>query len=247
MQKVGVIVQARMTSTRLPGKVLMEIGGNPLLEFLIKRLGDLSDDIDLIVATTKDKEDEKIIELCDLINVPCYRGSRENVLKRYVECAREFNIDVIVRVCADCPFIDPNGINELIIAYNKNSKADLVHNKHRDGYPLGTGAELITLASLEKSEEAANREDQKEHVVTYILENPDKFKVIRVYAPEYLRRPNYYLTVDYPDDLTLTRRIISSIEGNNKEKTPLRKIVELLDENQYIVTINSHLHEGFRE
>ena len=169
MQKVGIIIQARMTSTRLPGKVLMDIGGKPLPEFLIKRLEDMNDNIDLIVVTTKDKEDEKIIELCNSINVPYYRGSKENVLKRYIECARKFNTDVIVRVCSDCPFIDPNGINELIITYNRNHKADLVHNKHLLGYPLGTGAELVTLASLEKSERQANKEYQKEHVVPYIL------------------------------------------------------------------------------
>ena len=247
MQKVGIIIQARMTSTRLPGKVLMDIGGKPLLEFIIKRLEDMNDDIDLLVATTTDKKDEKIIELCDSINVPFYRGSIENVLKRYIECAREFNIDVIVRVCADCPFIDPNGINELIIAYNKNFHADLVHNKHRNGYPLGTGAELVTLASLEKSERYANKGYQKEHVLPYILENPDKFEIIKLKAPKYLRRPNYYLTVDYPEDLKLIREIVSKIEGDNKEKTPLRKIVELLDVNTYIANTNSHLHEGFRE
>lgn len=247
MQKVGIIIQARMTSTRLPGKVLMDIGGKPLLEFIIKRLEDMSDNIDLIVATTTDKEDEKIVELCNSINVPYYSGSRENVLKRYIECAREFNVDVIVRVCADCPFIDPNGINELIIAYNKNHNADLVHNKHKNGYPLGTGAELVTLASLEKSERYVNKGYQKEHVLPYILENPDKFKIIKVNAPEYLRRLDYYLTVDYPEDLELIREIVSRIEGDSKEKMPLRKIVELLDKNPYIASINSHLHDGFKE
>lgn len=246
MQKVGIIVQARMTSTRLPGKVLMDIGGKPLLKFLIKRLKSVNDNIDLIVATTRDKEDEKVIELCDSINVPYYRGQKENVLKRYIECARKFNIDVIVRVCSDCPFIDPNGINELIIAYKKIHKADLVHNKHKKGYPFGTGAELVTLNTLEIAEKNANKKHQKEHVLPYILENSDKFNIIKVNAPEYLRRPNYYLTVDYPEDLKVIREIVSKIEGDNKEKTPLRKIVKLLDENPYIVTINSHLHAGFR-
>ena len=246
MQKVGIIIQARMSSIRLPGKVLMDIGGKPLLEFLIKRLEDINDNIDLIVATTKDKEDEKVIELCDSINVPYYRGPKENVLKRYTECARKFNINVIVRVCADCPFIDPYGINELIITYNRNPKADLVHNKHKKGYPFGTGAELVTLDALEIAEKNANKKHQKEHVLPYILENPNKFNIIKVNAPKYLRRPNYYLTVDYPEDLKLIGEIVSKIDGDKKEKTPLKRIIELLDENPYIVNINSHLHNGFQ-
>jgi len=247
MHNVGIIIQARMGSTRLPEKVLMDLGGIPLLEFLIKRLEDVDGNIDLIVATTADKEDEKIVELCDSINIPFYCGSKENVLERYIGCARKFDIDVIVRVCADCPFIDPEGINELIVTYKKNPMADLVHNKHKNGYPFGTGAELVTLNVLRIAGKNADKKHQKEHVVPYILENADKFTVIKVNAPKYIRRPDYYLTVDYPEDLKLIREICGKIDGDNKEKTPLRRIIKLLDKNPHIVNINSHLHDGFKE
>lgn len=240
MQKVGIIIQARMTSTRLPGKILMDVGGIPLLEFIIRRLETLTNNIDLIVATTTDSEDDKIVKLCESINIPYYRGARENVLNRYVECAKKYNIEVVIRVCSDCPFIDPSGINELIKIYHQNPTTDLVHNKHKSGYPLGTGAELVTLKALEIAERNANKEYQKEHVLPYILENSDKFYIIKVNAPDYLRRFNYYLTVDFPEDLKLIREIVRRIEGNKKEKTPLGKIIKLLDENPSLVNINSN-------
>ena len=175
MANVGIIIQARTTSTRLPGKVLMDIGdGVLLLEFMIKRLEDVSNTTNLMVATTTDKEDDTIVDLCERLSIPYYRGSRMNVLGRYIECAFEFNIDIIVRVCADCPFIDPNGINELIDAYKRNSMADLVHNKHNNGYPFGTGAELVTLDALKIADKNADKKYQREHVIPYILENPNK-------------------------------------------------------------------------
>ncbi|MFH1642150.1 MAG: glycosyltransferase family protein [Nanoarchaeota archaeon] len=235
MKKIGIIIQARMTSTRLPGKVLMDVGGMPLLAFLIKRLKSSVKNIDVIVATTKDKDDDKIVELCNSINVPYYRGSKENVLDRYIKCSREFNIDVIIRVCADSPFIDTEGINELVIAYHQNPLANLIHNKHKNGYPPGAGAELVTLESLEKAEMDASEQNQREHVLPYILEHSEKFNIIECDAPKHLRRPDYHIAVDYPEDLKLVNLILTKADAlfpNQHEKVtiPLKNIIRILDD-----------------
>jgi len=149
MDGYGIIVQARVTSTRLPSKVLEDLDGVPLLEFLINRLRLVNQDIKIIVATTRDQEDDIITKLCDRVGIPYYRGSRENVLKRYVQCAQEFNINKIIRVCSDCPFISIRGIEELILSFKDRQGIDLIHNKHQKGYPFGTGAEIVTLQALE--------------------------------------------------------------------------------------------------
>jgi spore coat polysaccharide biosynthesis protein SpsF len=245
MKKIGIIIQARMESSRLPNKVLMDIDGKPLLEFIIKRLKRL-ENIEIIVATTNQKADNKITELCTPINIPYYRGSTENVLERYIECAQKFNIDIIIRVCSDSPFIDQEGILNLLDTYKKNPTADLIHNKHKYGYPFGTGAELVTLKALEIAQKYATEKYQKEHVLPYILENPNKFKIIQVNAPPKLIRPGYFLTIDYPEDLDLIKKIIEIISFKEKEYIPLELIIILLDTNQDLVKINNHLHEGYR-
>jgi len=203
--------------------------------------------VEMIVATTDDREDKKIIELCNSLNIQYFKGSQDNVLSRYTECAHEFNINVIVRVCSDSPFIDPMGIKELIQAYEKNPSADLVHNKHKRGYPFGTAAELVTLKALDGAQRNAFEKHHREHVLPYIFENPDKFNIIRINAPPDLIRPDYYLAVDFPEDLELIRRLVEMVEGKMKENTPLLKIIELLDSNPDLAKINSHLHEGYKE
>lgn len=243
MKKIGIIIQARMESTRLPKKVLMDVGGKPLIEFLINRLNEL-DNINIIVATTKQKADDKITELCTSINIPYFRGSSENVLKRYIECARKFNVEIIIRICSDSPFVDPAGIFNLLETYNKNPTADLIHNKHKHGYPFGTGAELVTLNALEIAQKCASKNHQKEHVLPYILENPKQFKIIRVDAPTHLIRPNYFLAVDYQEDLELINIIVNMLSSERIENIPLKEIINVLDNNQDLLKINKHLHEG---
>ena len=245
MKKIGIIIQARMDSLRLPGKVLMKLGNMSLLEFLIKRLKWLNNNFGLIVATTTNKKDKKIVKLCQSLNVNYFCGSEENVLKRYVDCAQKFSIDIIIRICADCPFVSLQGIDQLTRIYFKNPNADLIHNKDKNGYPFGTGVELVKLEALKQAEKKVATQYQKEHVLPYILENPDKFKIIKVNTPEDIRRTNYYLTVDYPEDLKLARKILAKIKNSDKTKIPLRKIIKLLDKNPNIAKINSLLHEGY--
>ena len=233
--KIAIIVQARLGSTRLPNKILMNVGGKPLLEFMIERLKSVGKEI--IVATP----DKEIADFCEDINIPCFVGSEDNVLDRYLKCATKFNVDVIVRVCAACPLIDSSGVYDLIEAYKENPDADLIHNKHRNGPPFGTGAELFPTNVIERIVKTPHNKSHEEHVITYVFENPEEFKILKLDAPEGLKRPNYFFTVDYPEDIIFINAILRKTKDSS-----LTSLVELLDNNADLAKMNSHLHEGFR-
>jgi len=214
---------------------------------LIKRLRTIENKYKLIIATTKDKEDKKIVDLCKKMNVDFFRGSRENVLKRYVKAAEKYNIEIIVRICSDCPFVSTEGIIKMIQIFENDQNLDMIHNKHKNGYPFGTGAEVVRLDALKKAYKEASENYQKEHVLPYIYENDDMFKIQKLNVPENLRIERCYLTVDYPQDLKLIRKIIHSLEGDEKYKIPLSEIINFLKENEELKEINSELHEGYIE
>jgi spore coat polysaccharide biosynthesis protein SpsF len=116
MKKVVAIIQARMSSTRLPGKVLLDLGGRPVLERMIERVKHAKRITEAVVATTTDPSDEPIVELCARLGTPCFRGSLPDVLDRYYQCALVYKADVIVRLTGDCPLIDPELIDEVVYA-----------------------------------------------------------------------------------------------------------------------------------
>ncbi len=234
-----------MASSRLPGKIMATICEKPSLRHLLDRMKRTQGIDKIIVATTTNKRDEEVLKLCNEEGVSCFRGSEGDVLGRYISCAKRYHLDVIIRVTADNPLTDPIGIEYLLDAYI-SSGADYVHNKHRMGWPFGTGAELITFEALARTDKKIDTLHYREHVITFIREHPEQFKILKIDAPDYLKRPDCYLTIDYPEDLKLMRMIYQKFYNGNGV-FPLRDALAYLDENPNLVQINAELHQGFSE
>jgi spore coat polysaccharide biosynthesis protein SpsF len=205
--KTVIIVQARMTSTRLPGKVLMPVLDKPLLEYLIERLRKVTLADELVIATTTNATDEPIIDLCNRLGINVFRGPEDDVLARYYNAARLYNADLVVRVTSDCPLLDPLLVDELIDFYQKhNDEFDYVTNSLEEPYPRGMDCEVFSFEALQQAFDSAASPAEREHVTPFFYQNRDLFKVANVPFPTSL--PMMRLTVDTADDFQLVRKII---------------------------------------
>ncbi|NLX01599.1 MAG: NTP transferase domain-containing protein, partial [Syntrophomonadaceae bacterium] len=167
--KTVIIDQARMTSTRLPGKVMKEVLGKPLLEYQIERLKRTNEADELVIATTTNNTDQPIVEICKRLGVAYYRGSEEDVLSRYYEAATKFGADVVVRVTSDCPLIDPTVVDKVIKHYKDNwDKYDYVSNTLTRTYPRGMDTEVFSYKVLQEVYYNAQEQPEREHVTPYI-------------------------------------------------------------------------------
>ncbi|MDD5017165.1 MAG: glycosyltransferase family protein [Eubacteriales bacterium] len=206
------IIQARQGSSRLPNKATIDICGKPCLQRVIERCRASSVD-DVIVATTTNKADDAIVELCTSLNCHYYRGSEENVLSRVLEAAKAYAVDVIVEITADCPLIDPNHINHLLQAYDMSQ--DLITNiKHRE-FPRGYDIRIFSTGTLERINKEVDNPIDRQHVSTWMYLNPKnkgKFKILHWTAPPGVNRPDVEVTLDTPEDLELIR-FIYGFEG----------------------------------
>lgn len=193
----GIIIQARLGSTRLPGKVLMQIGRKTLLEHIMYRLTFLKEEAQVVIATSEKKTDDRLAAFCMQKGYACFRGSEENVLERYYLCARKYGFSDIVRLTADNPFVDVEEIDRLIACY-RESGAD--YAKSFETLPYGVGAEIFSFEALTKDYEESSMPHHFEHVNEYILENPDIFKTVTLQTAEDKRKPSVRLTVDTEED-----------------------------------------------
>jgi spore coat polysaccharide biosynthesis protein SpsF len=210
-----------MGSTRLPGKVLKNIGDKTLLECIIFRLRVLKNKAKVIVATSDLKKDDKLKEFCIKNNALCFRGSEENVLERYYLCAKENNFEHVVRLTGDNPFVDIEELDNLI---NLHIKSSADYSRSFSALPKGVGAEIFTFKALEKSFKCGDKENHKEHVNEYIEENEDKFKISELKVDEEKNRPEINLTVDTPDDYTKACFIV---ENSKDEYITTQGAIEL--------------------
>ena len=198
MKNIGAIIQARISSTRLPKKVLKDLpyaSGITCLEQVIRRLKKSRRLNDIIIATTKEKEDNEIINIVKKEDIKYFRGSKENVLSRYYFAAKENDIDIIVRVTSDCPCIDVD-ILDLAIDDHINKVADYTSNALVRTYPHGLDVEVFNFNVLEKAYKNATKDYEKEHVTPYINRNPQIFKVNIIKAPKELYAPDIMVTLD---------------------------------------------------
>ncbi|MDE7417801.1 MAG: acylneuraminate cytidylyltransferase [Lachnospiraceae bacterium] len=195
----GIIIQARMGSTRLPGKVLMKIGDKSLLKHIIDRLDMLqTTDCKVVVATTKEKSDDEIEKFCDENAVPCFRGNEKNVLNRYWMCALQYGFDDIVRLTADNPFVDITEL-ERLIEMHRSCKAEYSYSDTE--LPEGLGAEVFSRKALQRSVEKAYKDNHFEHVDDYILENMEQFICRKLKLDACKIHPEIQFTVDTKEQL----------------------------------------------
>ena len=179
--KTVVIVQARMTSTRLPGKVLKEVMGKSLLEYQIERLqrAKLADGI--VIATTSNDTDQPIVELCERLDVACFRGSEHDVLARYHDAATLHQANTVVRVTSDCPLIDPAVIDQLICFYLEHvEEYDYVTNCLKRTYPRGMDVEVFSFRVLHEAFMEAVEQEEREHVTPFIYHHPERYRLANI-------------------------------------------------------------------
>ena len=247
MLKPTVIIQARVGSRRLPGKVFSEINGKPILHYVIKRVESANLIDNLIIETTTNSQDEKIVEFCKTNNLNYFCGSEDDVLDRYYQCAKKFKCDPIIRISADSPLIDPIIIDNCIQKYS-NSNYDFLSNtiqpidnawiENYNGFPIGMAVEIFSYNTLEKIWNEANKPNQREHVTEYIWENPEKFKIGFIKNDDDLS--SMRLVVDYPEDFTLIKTILEKFPLENSN---IQEIFSFLKKNPKLLEINSkYLH-----
>jgi len=194
---IGVIIQARMGSTRLPAKVLKNIGNKNLLEHILFRLSKLKYNVKVVIATSDLAKDDMVENFCKEKDIKCFRGSEQNVLERYYLCAQENNFEHIIRLTGDNPFVDIEELDNLI-KLHITSKAD--YSRSFVSLPKGVGTEIFTFEALEKSYKYGDKENHKEHVNEYIEENEDRFKIVDLEVKGEKNRPDISLTVDTEED-----------------------------------------------
>ena len=232
--KVDAIIQARMTSTRLPGKVLMEVMGRPLLSFQIERLG-FSKMIDsIIIATTTNKEDDPISELAQKEGLNFYRGSEDDVLDRYYQAAKEFKANNIMRLTADCPLIAPEVCDIIANAYFESS-VDYIRTGNT--FTEGLDCEVIGLRALTKAWLEAKLESEREHVTLYIRNHPELFKTM--VKENDIDDSRYRITVDEEKDFIVVKTILENLYKEEEICFSIEEIKNFLEENPDIYQLNT--------
>lgn len=194
---IGIIIQARMGSTRLPGKVLRPIAGKVLLDHVLGRLASLTYPVKVVVATSDLSQDDAIVRHCEINGVAVFRGSESDVLNRYYQCALKYQFEHIVRLTADNPFTDMDELQRLI----ERHLAEGNDYTHSFGcMPLGVGGEIFSFSALEKSDREGLAPNHREHVNEYIQENPGIFRIGILQVVPQKKRPGLRLTVDTETD-----------------------------------------------
>ena len=238
--KIAAIIQARTSSTRLPKKVLKHLpydSNITVLEQVIRRVKKSKKLDEIIIATTKDKEDEEIVDIAKKEDVKWFKGSKENVLERYYLAAKENNIDIVVRITSDCPCIDYNIIDEIIAKHIKED-ADYTSNTIKRLYPHGVDVEVISFEALEEAYCKATKDFEKEHVCPYIhTTNRDKFKLASLEAPKELMAPDIRITLDTIEDYALLCSVFDYLYYENPF-FDTKDIVELFNKKPWLKLIN---------
>src|SRR5712692_6172774 len=222
--RVTAIIQARMGSTRLPGKVLMDLGGETVLSRVVRRLRRASRINEVVIATTDSQKDDAIVAACQQLKVAHFRGSEDDVLGRYLRAAERFQADSVVRITSDCPLIDPGLVDEVICAF-VDQQADLACNELPRTFPRGLDAEVFTLEALRRANEISDQPHQREHVTPVFYERPDLFRLVGVRGQQDFS--HYRWTLDTPEDLRLLRGIYAHIE--NRDDFGWREVIALME------------------
>ncbi len=241
---IGCIIQARIGSERLPRKILKKIDNkNTILDYVVNQTSNSEKIEKIVIATTDLKEDDVIEKFCNDRKIDCFRGSVEDVLDRHYQCAKKYSFDTIVRVTSDNPIVDPEIIDLCIRTYEKG-QFDMVTTCNKRSYPYGISVEVFSFEALEKSWNESKLLSEREHVVLYIQNKKNNFKIYNLINSEDLTYIN--CTVDNDEDYQLIQKVVSEI----KERPILMKhIVKLFKMKPEFLNINknSDPYEGHKE
>ena len=231
-------IEARMSSSRLPGKVLMKHNGKTMLELMIDRVKQVQEISRIVIATTSNEADEVIVAEAQNLGVDYYRGSENDVLARVIGAAEEFDASTIVALTGDCPLIDPELIRECINIFD-SEQPDYLSNALIRSYPDGMDIQVLRLSALKKSSAITTDRVEREHVTLHITRNPNIFTLHNVLAPLNLTWPDLGLTLDEIDDFQFISEILSNFSPRNDFSCA--EIIEFLRENPSLIKINSRV------
>jgi len=234
---IVVVLQARMGATRLPGKPLMKVLGRELLSYEVERIRRAKSVDEVVVATTTNPADDKIVEFCQKEHIPYFRGSEDDVLDRYYQAAKHHKVDVVIRITGDCPLIDPVEIDRVVDYFLKGG-VDYISNTLELTYPRGLDVEVFSFSQLERVQKEAKRPEEREHVTPYFYRHPELFSLVCVKSPVDLSHHRW--TVDTQEDFDLIARIIAALYPKNKAFS-MHDILELLKHHPDWVKINAHV------
>lgn len=232
------IIQARFGSTRLPGKVLLDIAGRPMLEHVVRRVQRSRIARQTVVATTALRRDDVIVELCRSLGVPTYRGSEEDVIDRYHGAARQFEAEAVVRITADCPLLDAAVMDRVLAAFLEN-RPDYASNTLVRTYPRGLDTEVFTRAALEAAWREASAKEHRVHVTPYLYLTPGRFRTFSVEdSPDY---SDLRLTVDTEEDLELVRQVYEHL--GREGRFTWMDVVDLMRREPTLAAVNAHVEQ----
>lgn len=231
--KTVAIIQTRMGSSRLPGKVLMDLAGESMLARVVSRVRMARID-EVVIATTTSTADDAIVNEAKRLDCVPFRGSEQDVLSRYVGAARATDADVVVRMTSDCPLLDPWVIDDVLgrLAWD----VDYASNTHARSYPRGLDVEAMHRDALERIGRMARSQPAREHVTAFLVERPDLFECAEVVAEH--DDSDLRWTVDAPEDLALVRQLYALLAGQIR---PYRELVALMRARPRLAHVNAHI------
>ncbi|MGH8583492.1 MAG: cytidylyltransferase domain-containing protein [Gammaproteobacteria bacterium] len=253
-----IVVQARMGSTRLPGKVLLDLCGQPLILRLVERLRRIGTPAQIVVATTAEHADDEVAALCTRAGVEVLRGHPTDLLDRHYQAAQRYEADLIAKIPSDCPLIDP-AIADRVFAGFEQGDCDYASNLHPASYPDGNDVEVMSHAALRAAWQEAQREFEREHTTPYLWERPERFRIANVLweanaagAPRRDYSMSHRWTLDYPEDYQFICAVYAALYPAKPAFT-LEDILALLERRPDIAALNAryagvnwyrhHLHE----
>ncbi len=239
--KIIATIEARMSSSRLPGKVLKPILGRPTLELLVERLRRARSLNEVVVATTTNTADDAIEALAREIGVACYRGSEDDVLDRVLKAAQSVSADVIVEITGDCPLIDPDVVDRLVDCYRTNRFAYVANTLSRT-FPRGLDTQVFETRTLEEVSRLTQEPADREHVSLYIYEHPERFSLHNVESGLPEKHWQHRLTVDTPEDFILIETIFERLYPQNPAFT-LHDVIDLLEREPELTQINQEIRQ----
>lgn len=237
--KTIIIIQARMGSSRLPGKILKPLGDSVVLDYVVSRCKQVEDTADVIVATSILGQDDAVEQWCLSNGVKCFRGSEEDVLARYYNCALQYQpVDYVIRVTADCPFVDYETATEVVAEMTK-SPADIMLLEGEK--PRGLVVEMISFSALEYIYNKGYEPRHREHVTYYAYEFSQQFKASKLTVSEDIQHPELRITLDTEEDYSLCKAVADHFQGD--KLISAKAVVKFLVEHPEVSKLNAHIEQ----
>jgi spore coat polysaccharide biosynthesis protein SpsF len=242
MPRIIASIEARMGSSRLPGKVLADICGQPALTRLVRRLRRCTTLHDIILATSVSPTDDVLAAWAQAEQVPIYRGSEDDVLRRVVAAQRTMAADIVVEITGDCVLLDPDIIDLGVTTFLAND-CDVVTNARQPSFPMGVDVQVYRLSALAEVERTVHDAAVREHVSLYFYEHPERYRIVHLCAPRRWYGPSYRLQLDYPEDLRFITEVYGRLAPQYGDAFGLDEIMDVLRREPSLLTINQHCHE----